>query len=391
VDLGAKLLDARVDNIKGFWESEAAFTIDEQLLADLERSWADVRELPDSWMDSDAADVALGRILRLAETEFQQSLLWALKDPRLCRLAPLWIKAFRLLGIRVSVVMMVRDPQEVAESLYVRDGLDRGYSHLLWAQHVLEAEQASRGLPRVMVSFDELLNDWEACMTRVSSGLNIEWPKASIESRDAIASYLSADDRHHWAQNTSASNFPSDFTTDVYELCRRIECEAASDWSGFEAMRSRYSSAAELFSPGIAELARQVEHHANERRKQIDIILAEKDSALALYQAHIEKLDGMLDERNREVAKLLHDVAALAVSHSELTSSKFAVDRDLFDVTSLVADLNSQLAKLAGENDELAEGFADSERKLAALQDSVGRIGWLSSRLFRTLAGRVNR
>jgi hypothetical protein len=380
VDLGTRLLSPGVDNTKGFWESEAAFHIDEKLLTDMGRSWADVREMPDAWVGSDAASTALGHIVNLAQTEFVDSALWALKDPRLCRLAPLWLRAFELLGTRVSVVMIVRDPREVAESLHKRDGLDRKYSHLLWAQHVMEAEIASRGLPRVMLTYDELLKDWSTCMERVSTGLDISWPADNDEARLAIGSFLDAEDRHHQVVESNDIDNPlTGLTGDLYRLCG--EAAEVGRWSGFAAFRGRYQAASGIFAPAMDDLIKQAGEGSRALREALDQVHAEKADALALCQAHIGKLDGIIAEQSLEITRLSQDITLLARQVAE--QSGVVIDR-----VHEISKLRERVGGLVERNAALEVGIADGQQQVAQLEGLGESAGWLARRLLRVLLGR---
>src|SRR5579859_1689857 len=69
-DLGANLLEAQADNAKGFWEHAEAVQIHEELLAALGRTWHDVREMPDDWLEQPASYAAIDKIARLIRRDF---------------------------------------------------------------------------------------------------------------------------------------------------------------------------------------------------------------------------------------------------------------------------------------------------------------------------------
>src|SRR3546814_19656594 len=75
----------------------------------------------------------------------------------MCLLADLWISALSEAGCSASVLLLVRHPQEVADSLAAREGMATARAHLRWARHVLAAERSSRGLPRLVLTYDKLL------------------------------------------------------------------------------------------------------------------------------------------------------------------------------------------------------------------------------------------
>ena len=68
---------------------------------------------------------------------------FGVKDPRLCRLMPLWFPIFETLPAEPNFVLTVRHPWEVAESLARRNGLKPSKSFLLWLDHTLQAEAAT--------------------------------------------------------------------------------------------------------------------------------------------------------------------------------------------------------------------------------------------------------
>ena len=114
VDLGSGLSGPGEDNRLGFWEHTRVVAIHEMLLGDLGSSWHDTRALPENWMSTEAARKAKLAITELVESDFSESPLWAVKDPRLCRLVPLWKEVLDGLGVAISVVFSVRHPGEVA-------------------------------------------------------------------------------------------------------------------------------------------------------------------------------------------------------------------------------------------------------------------------------------
>src|SRR5262245_18596534 len=112
-DLGRRLMPPMPDsNEKGFWENLDAVDIDDRLLVSLGRSWHDVRTLPAGWSQSAAANEAKTAIKDLIRADFRSAPCWAVKDPRMCRLAPLWLEVLAELGIEPRILFVVRDPHE---------------------------------------------------------------------------------------------------------------------------------------------------------------------------------------------------------------------------------------------------------------------------------------
>ena len=95
------------DNPKGFWEHAGIVAIHERLLAQMGRSWNDPRPLPEGWQNELACRSAAEELEVLLRAEFSGSPLWAVKDPRLCRLLPLWWPILGRMGVEPAASMKI--------------------------------------------------------------------------------------------------------------------------------------------------------------------------------------------------------------------------------------------------------------------------------------------
>jgi hypothetical protein len=230
VGLGGELVPAASDNRLGYWENARAVAIHEQLLAELERSWDDVRALPAGWLDSAAAATARAGIEALIDAEFARESLWAIKDPRICRFLPLWKQVLAGRGIETVVLMVGRRPSEVAASIQSRNSWMPALSELLWLRHVLEAERDSRDLKRCVVTYDEIVAHPGDVMFRALERLGVE-PRAD---RSAVGGqlerFISTRERHHRHAEDAASHLG--LADRAFEVLERI----ARDNEGWEAL-----------------------------------------------------------------------------------------------------------------------------------------------------------
>jgi len=171
--------------------------IHERLLSALGSSWDNLAPLPTRWIDSQAAATALDRLTDLCTREFTNSLMWGVKDPRICRFVPLWQRLLERLDIESRYILILRHPDEVAESLHRRDLIDISAGRWLWMSHYLEAEFHTRGERRAVVLLDELIYDWRATLASVSSHLDIHWPIPVPVAADSIDAFLEPSLQHH--------------------------------------------------------------------------------------------------------------------------------------------------------------------------------------------------
>ncbi len=205
-DPGSELLPPKKDvNPKGFWEHKGIVEIHDRLLEALGSFWHDERALPENWWQLSVVVPFQLELVEVLRRDFGQSPLWIVKDPRLCRLLPMWLEVLREIGSTPHFVIMVRNPIEVVESLKRRDGFSEAKSYLLWLEHFLAAELWSRGYPRVTVDYDQLLAEWQSVSLQIAQGLGLPLTVNEEMAMANIQAFLETDLRHHHAQEQQKS------------------------------------------------------------------------------------------------------------------------------------------------------------------------------------------
>ena len=160
-------------NPLGYWESEPIVELHDRLLRAAGTAWHAWTPLDASWDASPAAIPFADELRRLVAAEFGSAPMFVVKDPRMCRLVPFWLRTLEASAITACAILVVRDPVEVSRSLAARDALTSEFSLLMWLRHMLDAEGATRSIPRSVVSYRELLADWRAVVHRMARDLNI--------------------------------------------------------------------------------------------------------------------------------------------------------------------------------------------------------------------------
>lgn len=195
---GNRLLPPMEDiNPKGFWEHAEIVSIHNELLGAFNSSWEDESPLPDQWWHSPLIADMRSRIINVLCCDFRNQPIWLIKDPRMCRLLPLWWEIFRELACQPKFILALRNPAEVAHSLHKRDDLDEEASCLLWLTHMLEAEYQTRNQPRAFVSYERLLYDWRGTVAEICRTLCITWPVSTEDAAQNIEIFLDSSLRHH--------------------------------------------------------------------------------------------------------------------------------------------------------------------------------------------------
>ncbi len=247
-------------NAKGYFENSVVADTNDEILARIGSSWDDILGKAHGWWDREDLQPFSRRLAKSLRKDFGARFLWAIKDPRVCRLLPYWLPLLHSLGARPHFLFAVRPADEVHASLMKRDGFSRNKSFFLWSQHYLEAEMASRSYPRVFVSFDRLLQAPVESFERVESQLGINFPVAPRMASGPLKQFLSPDLRHHQAPHHRDESSAIARTT--YAL-QRVLLEEAQDTASagteqFDELRHSLTTIVNGFDPLLVEHMRVV-------------------------------------------------------------------------------------------------------------------------------------
>src|SRR5690606_17666719 len=235
-ELGPDLMAAAPDNPKGFWEHAGVVAIHETLLSSLGRTWDDPRPMPEGWLKSEAAGQARRELGALLDRDFSGTPRWAIKDPRLSRLLPLWLPLLEKRGVGARVVLVLRHPDEVAGSLKARNKLPAGLSELLWIQYLVDAEENSRSLPRTVLAYEDVLEDPGPALRGALSRVGFD-PAPDDGQVDArLREFVSPSDRHHVATQGGKS---TRLAVALFEAARSGD----APWEPIRALATRFHDA----------------------------------------------------------------------------------------------------------------------------------------------------
>jgi len=221
VRFGNDLMPAAPSNPKGFYEHNRIVLINHHLLTTLGRAWNDPRPLPVGWHQDSRLAVYREALQELIISEFSQIPLWGIKDPRICRLLPLWIPLLQDMGIAIRIVHVTRHPDEVALSLLARDGLDTGISHLLYIRHYLESVQESRNFSRVTVDFSTLLTQWKREIEKLVAGFGLNHISITRNATN-VNRFLDSKLRHHQASDTPQQGPFRNLSIQIFEGMQEV-------------------------------------------------------------------------------------------------------------------------------------------------------------------------
>ena len=214
-------------NAKGYFEHSDIADTNEEVLLRLGSSWDDVLIKQEAWWKREELIPFATKMRGYLRRDFSNSLLWAVKDPRVCRLLPWWLDIFAAEGISPHFLFVVRSPDDVYLSLKRRDGFSQEKSFMLWLLHYLEAEVGSRSYPRAFTSFNRFLEDSCGELLRAERQLGLRFPVTVEAATDSLNQFLSKDLRHHRAEESIASSAP--VVELAYKLNSRLQLAARTD------------------------------------------------------------------------------------------------------------------------------------------------------------------
>ena len=348
IDLGDRLIGPLEGiNDRGFWEHRDLVALHDRLLEQLGSRWDSIHPLPEKWWQSPAITKISGEIADIVEKEFGNSELWGLKDPRLCRLLPLWLDILAQTGCEPSSIIIYRNPLEVAESLSKRDQMDSQRAINIWLQHILDAEFYTRGYPRTVISYSELLDDWRNTMLTVSDNLSLHWPISIDQAGSEIDDFL-VRSLHHHRHNKEELTGRSVWVGEIYTSLQNAQQAGNEDLkSQFDKIRREHQAALSLFSPllvsaekkfneiesGFLNACEIIENQKTHTNQQTEIL---RDVEHGFRQA-IE----MLNEKDAELAK-----------SKALLSGRLRALAEVLDEWEEDSPIEEQAETAEGENDE---------------------------------------
>lgn len=373
------------DNPLGHWESQRVADFNDEILALAGTRWDDWLPVNPRLSETLVWPRLIARGRQVLREEFTDEPLFVLKDPRNCKLAGFWSQVLIAEGIDPVFVLPLRNPIEVARSLAARNGLDEFHAMLIWLRHVLAAEAATRGQPRVFTDYAMLLDNWEVLSSRLSEGLGVVWPRSSVLSASEISQFLTPDSRHYVSETMELASNPaiSPWITKTYEvLLGWARCgEAPLDFEVLDEISREFDKASVAFARPMLTAARAVQVEAERAA-----IAGDRDGVarrLSEVEAELNELrvqrDTIAGEREKTSACLDEVQAQLSVT----IERRDMLSRRVEEAQAELATAAGQFDALTGEHDQIGQHLHEVQAELAAtigqrdaLADERGKVAW---------------
>lgn len=264
-------LQANDWNPKGYFESAPLNRVLDQLLAGANSWWHDWRQL-------DLRAVSPARYLELTErmkelvrNDFEGAPAFAIKDPRFCRMAPLAIEIVRSVDAQPAIVIPLRHPHAVCLSLNRRDAIPYDKAALIWLRHVIEAERATRDLPRVFTGMDDLIAAPGALLDRLAGRFGLRLDLNSAQAEERLAAFVDRTIVHHAANDLDVGKTGStgQWYLPLWEMLGVAMAgrDEDLDHAALDALYARFDDAVRPFEGYFAQVERSLRTHEAALRK----------------------------------------------------------------------------------------------------------------------------
>lgn len=368
VTMPRTLMPADDHNSLGYWESSAFCDFHDRLLASAGTSW-------DSWSRVDMSAIDAATLERyghefdaLLSQEFAGAELFAIKDPRVCRLVPFWQQSLARAGVTSVPLLVWRDPSEVANSLAARDRIVTEHALLLWLRHVLDAERATRGRPRLLVRYEDLLTDWRGLARHATGTLGLVWPRCLESVSPEIDSFLQSSLRHHatvssrlvaspqltqWIQDTlgayAALACGDDLaaTASLDAITTEFERVAGDFAAAFTGDRHRQRLRAQSQIDAIRRHAGNLERELAAARGELSAARQALETEQVRLRERLEREQAQNRELEQAAWRLRENLAATEWQVSELTNARVFLQTQCEQLSSEVAALRAHVGELS--------------------------------------------
>jgi hypothetical protein len=333
-------------NEAGFFEPSRIVALHDELLSLAGSSWHDLSPVQTEWFRTPSARGFASRLKQTYTEEFGAAPLTVLKDPRLCRLLPIWLEVLRSLETEPVFLLPFRHPAEVAASLSRRDGFSNEKSQLLWLQHFLLAEAGTRRHRRAFVAYEELLTDPIGVLARVGKGLSLDWPRPLAGAILEIKEFLGRRHQHNRLFSREGKSFGGllPIVAETYSLIESIDastsprCEEA-----FDRLRESYLAADRL----TAGMIRNLEASTTAATEALEARQTWAAEELAHRDAQIVQLKATLSEAESRIG----------------------------DARTMIADFESRIADFKSRAADSESRIADFESRIAISESRIVSLG----------------
>lgn len=217
VDIGSEFIETNQNNPKGFWENKTVVEIQKEINETMKYK----RPYKPGWQNDAKILPYKAELKEMTKTQFSRKQYWAWKDPRNCECIELWKDILRELRITPSYLIMIRNPIDVADSFKEAYNEKSRKSLRLWQMRTLVVLMETRGEPRIMIDYNDFLDDSFGRLHAIAEVLGLPWPEDETKLKQQLDEFVDTSLRHRRTdleELDSQEDIDDDIKT-LYRIC----------------------------------------------------------------------------------------------------------------------------------------------------------------------------
>ncbi len=357
LNAGSLLMPANDTNPKGYFENRHIYWHNEKILNEYQSSWDDYCFNIDVISEVDKAKY-VQKAQQLIEQEYKYSQQFFIKDPRICMLFPIWKEACENLNINIKIIIPLRNPLEVAESLRSRNDFSHEKSLILWLHHFYQAEYYSREYSRVFLYFDELIEKTDKylkCLeTFTEIGLN-EALKQKIED------FLERDYKH---VNIPLNNFSQQIPVFLQKTLNLLQKSEFDDAKVMDEIRNDFYYILDMFHHKEID---QTLHQLESDKKQIELLnkqAKEHNENNSQLQEQLNETTSQLQKKSQHCSEINDTKISLEKRNNKLNEHLNALKKQMAETQERLKEKSNHCAEINEKNLALEKQGEEVKNKL---------------------------
>lgn len=399
------MMPAAADNPDGFWEHLRFVALNDEVLSTVGAAW-DLPPWENERFAEDRLDPQRAKARLLIES-FSEDKSWGWKDPRNSLVLPFWQSL--LPGLKL--VVMVRNPLEVAYSMHKRNGTSYALGLRLWELYNRRLLAHSQREGRLITSYQVLFDNPEAELRKIAAFAGLP------DSHVTEAAKLVAADRRHTSftvEQMIDAGVSQEIVTLFHELTRG-EANAAHESAARADQLTGSPSQLNVRIPDGEDIRRELatrrgdeirfREEIERHQKTIEDLRRELGTKSVSAAAEINRRDGRIEELQKAYAHLdellrrEHDHRQELMASRQQALEELTQVRERFNQTNqLLQNLSVRLSRFETANTALTDRLRKQlleMKKLLRLLDQVedaatrlrGSRRWKLANPFHALLG----
>ena len=397
------------ENPKGFWERRDVRDVNDVVLHHAGCDWDCVAQLDAESLlksvsakhQSIVADIVMGMDAHRP---------WFIKEPRLCVLLPIWKSTLET----PICLHVVRNPLETAYSLQARNGIGIDVGLALWEVYNARALEASCRLPRLFLSYEDLMADPSSTVRTLHAALVREGGyDLRLPSDRELDRFLDASLHRQHSSEHSLRSFATPSQLALYRALGNAEGGAevvapAPSEGALEALRqyergidieARAQRASNLrqersqsnlqlqlalrslevkhqlaSKQEVAKRSAKIESECRElvrQQREAEKTILQRDHALDRLRTELEQAASARSEVEREVERLRTELEQAASARSEVEREVERLRTELERTASARSEAERDVERLRTELEQAASARSEVEREVERLRTEL--------------------